>query len=350
MQYNETQLTKLIEDVEKEFTAHLAKAEEGLESPLAKAEDGEKKPFPPKKEGQKPEAKEAEHAEGEKPAHEASQESHEAPAGKPEGHEAAPAEGNPAEGQPASGHDYDEEDMAHMRQMYMSMSEPELKAHHDCIAELAKCGSGMEMGKSEIEDENPELNSKPHDKGEPLFADKKDGGIEPQEPHNALGAKSPASNANGAKINKSEHDRRNGGKIEAQAPGKIPGAKAPASKSNEAAMEKSEGSPEVELLKSELGSVNAKYDDLKKNFDAVAAFLTKLVEKKAAPAAKAITSLDVIAKSENTEEEKPLTKSEIDSVLLKKAQSASTSKTDRDAINAYYLSGESLRSISHLLK
>jgi hypothetical protein len=60
-------------------------------------------------------------------------------------------------------------------------------------------------------------------------------------------------------------------------------------------MEKSENT-EVELLKSEL-------ETQKKNFEAVQEFLTKLV-KKTAPQGKAITSLDVIAKSEASNEEK----------------------------------------------
>lgn len=115
-------------------------------------------------------------------------------------------------------------------------------------------------------------------------------------------------------------------------------------------MEKSEQGTETELLKSELGAVNAKYEDLKKNFDAVAAFLTKLVEKKAAPAQKAITSLEVIAKSEGFDEGEPLKKEEIHSKLLAKSQDPSTSKSDRDAINAFYLGNEDIKRISHLLK
>ena len=340
MQYNETQLSKLIEDVEKEFNAHLAKAESNELAPLAKSEDG-KKPFPPKKEEHKPEAEAK--PEGEQPEGEAQHEEHEPEAAAPN-HEAAP------QGAPQAGHDYDDEDLSHMKQMYQSMSEGELKAHHDCIAGLAKCGQGT-MGKSEHwDDENSrEENARPHDKGDNMFPDKKDGGIEEYQPKNALGPKSPASKTNGAKINKSEHDRRNGGKQELQAPGNTPGAKAPATKENGAEMQKSENT-EMELLKAEISTSNAKFDELKKQYDGVAAFLTKLVEKKVAPAAKAITSLDVIAKSEYKDEEKPLTKNEIDSALLKKSQDASTSKSDRDAINNFYLGDKSLEKISHLLK
>ena len=106
-------------------------------------------------------------------------------------------------------------------------------------------------------------------------------------------------------------------------------------------MEKSEN-VEVDLLKAE-------NESLKKNFEAVQEFLTALV-RKTAPQGKAITSLDVIAKSESVHEEKPLTKSEIDKILKAK-NPASLEKSDRDAVNAYYLTGQvNVNSISHLLK
>jgi len=344
MQYTETQLTKLIADVEREFTAHLAKAE-GNELSLAKSEESEEKSKPEHKPEEKPEG-ESEGKPEMKPE-----------ASEPKGEEGAPKEQGemkpemkPEMGQhQAAGHDYDEQDMEHMKQMYMSMSEPELKAHHDCIAGLMKCGAGM-MGKSEIEDENPVLNSKPHDKGSDLFPDKKDGGIEDAPPHNTPGAKSPASDANGAKINKSEFDRRNGGEIDAQALKNTPGAKSPASKADGVQMQKSENI-EAELLKSEHTTLLAKHEDLQKRFDAVANFLTQLVEKRVAPAGKAITSMDVIAKSEGSTEEKTLSKGEITQILTKKASDPTLQKSDRDAINTYYDKGQvDIKGISHLLK
>jgi hypothetical protein len=75
-----------------------------------------------------------------------------------------------------------------------------------------------------------------------------------------------------------------------------------------------------------------------------------LVEKKVAPQGKAITSLDVVAKSEGGQEEKTLSKGEIDTILSKKSQDPKLEKSDRDAINAFYLNGASINSISHLLK
>jgi hypothetical protein len=207
----------------------------------------------------------------------------------------------------------------------------------------------MAMGKSEIEKEN-KLSPKPSVKGANLDNDPQNGGIEDAAPHNALGPKSPASDANGAKINKSEAARRNGGKIEEQAPHNSPGAKSPASKADGVQMEKSEGNVEVELLKSELEGAKAELAEIRKNYNGVETFLKKFVEK-TAPAGKAITSLDVIAKSEGSEEEKTLTKSEIHSALLKKAATPTLSKSDRDAINAYCLGdNKDIKGISHLLK
>lgn len=353
--YTEQQLTKLIEDVEKEFTTHLAKAED-LEV-LAKAEEKSSKPE------KKEEPKAA--AEGEKPAAEAAPEApaaEAAPAAEtaPAAPAAEAAPAAPAQAAPAQdGHDYDAEDIAHLQKMYMSMSKGELMAHHDaCRAALdskgmEQCGAApapAPMGKSEIKDEN-KLSPKPTDKGDQMFNDKQNGGIEGAPPHNALGPKSPASDANGAKINKSEHDRRNGGQIEAQAPSNTPGAKSEASKANGDKMNKSEGNTEVELLKSELDATNTKFEELKKNYDAVAAFLTKLVEKKSAPAAKAITSLEAITKSEGSEEEKSLTKGEVHEILCKKSLEPSLKKADREAINVYYADGQvDIKGISHLLK
>ena len=109
MQYTETQLTKLIADVEKEFTAHLAKAEgEAGLAPLAKAEDGEKKPEKKPEAKSKPEAEAKPEAEG-KPAAPAAE-------AKPEAGAHAAPEGNPAavtaEAKPE--HDYDAEDLEHL--------------------------------------------------------------------------------------------------------------------------------------------------------------------------------------------------------------------------------------------
>ena len=114
-------------------------------------------------------------------------------------------------------------------------------------------------------------------------------------------------------------------------------------------MHKSENA-ELELAKAETAAANAKVETLQKSLDAVSAILTKMVEKKVAPQGKAITSLDVVAKSEGGQESKELTKSEIDAKLLKKCQDPKLEKSDRDLINNFYLNSGSLNSISHLLK
>jgi hypothetical protein len=383
MQITETELNKLIETVEQEFAVHLNKAEEAhaaslaksegsVSSTLAKAEDS----APPKKDKEsKPEDK-APKAESKEDAPPKEGEAPAAPAA-----EGAPAEGEApaapaAEGQPAAaapaaaagaGHGYDDEDMAHMLKMYQSMSRDELLAHHDCVRQcldamgneqapaapgaeagpgMDKCGT-MAMGKTEIKDENPTLNSKPKAGGENMNNDKKNGGIEGAPPHNTPGAKSAASNANGAKINKSEHDRRNGGKIEGQEPHNTPGAKSPASKAEGMQMSKSENT-ELELIKSELEAEKAKNADLKKSFDKATEVLTAMV-KKVVPQGKAITSLDVVAKSEGGQESAELTKAQVTEILMKKDQTKLT-KSDRDAINSFYLGGSDFNTISHLLK
>jgi len=129
------------------------------------------------------------------------------------------------------------------------------------------------------------------------------------------------------------------------------GEMAPAAAAKEApaaeAMAKSEDT--TDLLKSELETEKAKNEELKKNLDAVSEFLGKLLTKKA-PVAKAITSIETIAKSESQEEEKVLSKSEIDSILYKKSSDPSLAKADRELINAFYLNKGSINSITHLLK
>jgi hypothetical protein len=327
MQYTEKELAKLIEDVEKEFTAHLSKSEESFK--LAKSEDGEAKP----KDKKKDEKSKDEGQEEEKPAAEA----------KPEGE---------AEAHGDEGHDYDDEDMEHMHKMYRSMSKGELKAHHDAIMKCIEPGDaphgaeGPVSGASKEQDEIAKGGLSPEQiKAKLKKADGCGGEISSNEPKGSPGAKSPASKD---QKNLDDLEKVETGKIEANAPKGSPGSQSPASKDQknlsnmEKSMEKTEVT-EVQLLKSE-------NESLKKNFEAVTEFLTKLV-KKTAPAGKAITSLDVVAKSEGNREEQSLTKSEINAILLRKSSDPSLQKSDREAINSYYLSGQAnINSISHLLK
>lgn len=105
---------------------------------------------------------------------------------------------------------------------------------------------------------------------------------------------------------------------------------------------------ETDLLKSEIVAKDAEIADLKKNLDVATEFLNKLFTRKSAPAGRAVTDISLIAKSE-ANEEKTLTKSEIDRILNDKTRDPSLKKSDRDAINAFYLNGASINTISHLL-
>ena len=101
---------------------------------------------------------------------------------------------------------------------------------------------------------------------------------------------------------------------------------------------------EISLLKSELEATKA---ESKKTLEAMESFLKKFVEK-TAPAGKAITSLDIIAKHESKESEVKLSKSEIDAKLLEVSKSAATKPADRQAINSYYFT-KNLETVRHLL-
>jgi hypothetical protein len=333
MRYTEQDVAKLISQVEKAFTSKLVSAEMSL----AKSEDGEKKPFEGKEEHEeKPEHKEesAEHEEGHKPeGHEG--EEHEAEGEHaPEGHEAPGDEG----------HDYDEEDMNHMHKMYASMSDGERKAHHETLSKcMGNSAAPAEMGKAEITSSEPGKTpgaKSPASKAEGNQMKKSDGSggeMSGSTPKDTPGAKSPASKAEGNQMAKTET-----GKIESSQPGKTPGAKSEASKAEGMQMEKSENQ-EVSLLKSELAAEKAEKVAIKE-------FLTAFV-KKAAPQGKAITSLDVIAKSEAPAEDLTLTKGQIHEILKSKTADPSLKKSDRDAVTSYYLNGQfNVNSISHLLK
>lgn len=306
--YDEQKLSSLIDEVTKEFTRELAKAEESFKA--SKPEESEKKDEKKPEEknaSEKPESKDGKESTEQAPSKEA--------APQAESKEQAPQEAGKEQSQAPQAaapeaqdaHGYDDEDMQHMHSMYSSMSKPELKAHHDCIR---KCMDGMAMSEQGMAKAEME--------------DAKEG----------------------------EH-RPNGGPTDGEA-----ASKKTASSSDDQALEKSEkflevdtsaSVKEVEILKSELQAAKAEADATKKNLEAVETFLKKFVEK-AAPAGKAITSLDVIAKTESVSKaEKPLSKSEIDSKLLAKAKDLSLSKSDRDAINSYYFT-KNIEKVSHLLK
>jgi hypothetical protein len=293
--YTEKELNNLIADVTTQFTAHLAKAEESFK--LAKSEDESDKDE--SKEPKKEIEHEKEEDKGIKDQHQqdtSKEQDKQPPESKEERVEGDKKENEKPSEDPhgeALDHGYDDEDMQHMHSMYSSMSRPELKAHHDAVR---KCMDGMM--KSELEDS--------------------------------------AKDAQGY--------RPNGGPAE----GEAARDKTPAC-SDTQAFEKSEKDfSDVSLLKSELEAAKAESEERKRNLDAVSAFLTKFVEK-TAPAGKAITSLDIIAKNSESNE-KVLQKSEIDAKLMAKAKDLSLTKSDRDAINSYYCGSKNIETVRHLLK
>lgn len=113
---------------------------------------------------------------------------------------------------------------------------------------------------------------------------------------------------------------------------------------------------ETSLLKSEIDSLRQANEELKKSseetkksFDELVVALNKRFVK-TAPKQKAITNLVGLEKGETTQEEKPLAKSEIDQILTKKSADPTLLKSDRAAINDYYLKNGGLDKIRHLLK
>jgi hypothetical protein len=119
-------------------------------------------------------------------------------------------------------------------------------------------------------------------------------------------------------------------------------------------VKKSESKEDSEV-KTEIETVKAENQELKKSIDNMNDLINKLFSVKKAPAQKAITGLSVIAKSEDVAEEKEaadiakMSKSEITS-KLQKIDYSSLSKSDRTAINDFYLNNGSVEKIKHLIK
>lgn len=347
MPYTDKNLNELIDSLSKEFNVYLGKAEDANKS-LAKSEapafmDKDKK------NSKKIDEDHKEHAEP-KAEHEEHKEAHEEHE-KPEHKEHAEHEEHAAP-EHAEHCDYDDEDMDHMHKMYMSMHPSELHVHHEAIRKcmehhgLAKCEDVEEDRDAEpLHGGSKEGADSTETSADEVHKSESEDGISASEPKGAKGPESPASKAGHAtEIKKSEVERRNGGKIEAAAPKDALGAKSPASATGDATeIKKSESYNTNELLKAE-------NTQLKKNLEAVEGFLTKLVEK-TAPPAKAVYSMSAIAKSEATSEDvTTLTKSEVTSILSRKA-AGPLSVSDRQAINKFYdLGATNINSIKHLLK
>jgi len=93
-------------------------------------------------------------------------------------------------------------------------------------------------------------------------------------------------------------------------------------------------------------------EELKKNLETLNSLVSKLFNEKKAPSQKAITNASFIAKSEESEiptfDASELSKSEITS-KLKALDYGKLSKSDRDAINNFYLQNGSVDKIKHLI-
>lgn len=127
-------------------------------------------------------------------------------------------------------------------------------------------------------------------------------------------------------------------------------------KCGEMSMAKSETDKEVklqksenDLLKSELEEVKKQNEELKKSVDALIQSMTSFLTRKA-PQRKAITEIAVLNKSENEDKEINLSSAEITKILSEKSKDASLSKSDRMAIDNYYLGNRDVSKIRHLLR
>lgn len=112
-------------------------------------------------------------------------------------------------------------------------------------------------------------------------------------------------------------------------------------------------SEEEKIAKFENKDLKSENEELKKNLSTLNELVEKMFSFKKAPAQKAITSADYIAKSEeeieNDFDPSKMSKGEITS-KLQSLDYSSLSKNDREAINSYYLENASVNKIKHLIK
>lgn len=112
---------------------------------------------------------------------------------------------------------------------------------------------------------------------------------------------------------------------------------------------------EVKLLKSENESVKAENDELKKSLEKLTQIVAKVFAPKAgAPKQKAITSMEVVKKSEEetkveAKDFSKISRDEINKSLTAKIRSGKIEKNDKDAINNFIINNGSIELIKHLL-
>ena len=129
--YTDSELMNLINSIESEFSAHLAKAEQDLK----KSEEAEEKAEEAKQEEPKAEAKEETKEEAKEDKAESKEETKE-------------------EAKEEKDHDLDEEDMEELEKMYHSMSKGEAKAHYEI---MKKCMAKYEAPMAKSEEQEPKV-------------------------------------------------------------------------------------------------------------------------------------------------------------------------------------------------
>jgi len=127
---------------------------------------------------------------------------------------------------------------------------------------------------------------------------------------------------------------------------------------DEEVIAKSEDVSKISNLEEKLQKSEEDYEGLKKSFSELISKLTKNVKDNSAPKQKAVTKIEYIAKSEDSEIVKDEKKEDVDSLnkseimkrLTKKTRSNEITKSDRNAINEYCLTEtKDIESIRHLL-
>lgn len=107
------------------------------------------------------------------------------------------------------------------------------------------------------------------------------------------------------------------------------------------------------MAKSESDKLKEENEELKKSYNQLNELVSKMFSVKKAPAQKAITGTDYIAKSEEVEGEEAIdlskmSKGEI-TEKLKTVDQSNLTKSDRNAINDFYLKNGSVDKIKHLI-
>ena len=198
----------------------------------------------------------------------------------------------------------DSEEFETIEDLYASMTKNEIEAHYSSIKKVM-------MTKSEDEEEEE---SKEHEEKE------------------------------------KKEDKRHEEKEEMEKCGEM-SAKKSEDEDEEEEEEEKKKSDAPKMDKSEKSLV-AENEALKKNLESLNDLVNKLFASKKAPAQKAITATSFIAKSEELETEgvnvAEMSKGEV-TAKLKALDFQSLSKSDRDAINNFYLKNESVEKIKHLI-